>query len=118
MTVVPRPPLTARLSEGQRVALDCGVAAAYGLVMWWLLQPDAGPLANAAALSCVTLSLVLARRLPLIALALAIGALCLSPVSADFGFAALAPACYALFQTAAQQRPRIGLPALACGVVG
>ena len=86
---------------------------------WALIDGDtASPWMTLWLVALVAGALALGRRYPVVALVIALGALCLSPSAPSLAFVALVPVCYALFRVAAGSRMRVSLVGLAGCLVG
>lgn len=119
MTEQPRPPLAARLTPAQQLAVDGAASAVVGAVAWLLLDGELRDWWSlAGVLALVMLPLVLGRRYPLVSLGLALVTLYLSPLASAVSFAALAPVSYALFRVALGSRPVVAVVALFAAVAG
>jgi signal transduction histidine kinase len=113
-----RAPLVTRLRPGQVLAVESGLATAYGGAAWVLFtHKGQQPLLSLAGTVLAAVAIVLTRRRPVWAFLSAWVPL-LMPVDTFVGFVTVLPLCYVLVQVAGVCQRRTALALLAAAEVG
>ncbi|MEU0090029.1 sensor histidine kinase [Kribbella sp. NPDC006257] len=111
-------PLVTRLRPGQVLALEAGLAAAYGGAAWVLFAHKDPHVVALLGTLLSALAIVLTRRHPVWGFVNALVPLALMPAASSLGFVAVLPLCYALFWVAGVCKRRTGLAVLAVAQLG